>query len=141
VFIGEYHHTIDEKGRVTIPSRFREALGDRFVATRGLDNCVFVYPLQEWANLEGKLKSLPFTKADSRVFARFFFSGASECEVDRQGRTLLPPGLREYAHLEKEVVIIGVSNRVEIWSRAEWEAYSRKANLNFEEIAEKLVEL
>lgn len=136
--MGEFQHAIDEKGRLIIPARFREALGERFIATKGLDNCLFVYPLNEWATLEARLKSLPFTQADSRAFVRFFFSGATECEFDKQGRILIPNNLREYARLERDVVVIGVSNRVEIWSKAEWENYSRKADLSYEEIAEKV---
>lgn len=140
MFMGEYQHNIDGKGRIILPARFRELLGDRFIVTRGLDHCLFVYTQEEWANLEGKFKSLPFTKGDARAFSRFFFSGASECEVDKQGRVLLPNNLREHASLQKEVVTIGVSSRVEIWSRENWEKYSREANLSYEEIAEKMVD-
>lgn len=140
MFMGEFQHTIDGKGRLIVPARFREALGDRFVATKGLDNCLFVYPLDEWQALEQKLKSLPFTRADARAFVRFFFSGASECEIDKQGRILLPANLREYAKLEKDVVVLGVSNRVEIWSAEEWAQYSSKAEATYEEIAEKIVD-
>lgn len=138
--MGEYQHTIDAKGRLSIPARFREGLGDRFVATKGLDNCLFVYPTDEWAKLEEKLKELPFTRADARAFVRFFFSGATECEVDKQGRILIPENLRTYAKLEKDCVVIGVSTRVEIWSRAEWEAYQAKADAAYEEIAEKIID-
>ena len=141
MFMGEYQHSIDEKGRLIVPARFREELGLNFVVTRGLDNCLFVYPKAEWQNLEQKLKSLPLTNASARSFVRFFFSGASECELDKQGRILLPPNLREYARLDREVVLIGVSSRVEIWSRTEWEKYSRQADESFEEIAEKIVDL
>jgi MraZ protein len=140
MFMGEFQHTIDVKGRLIVPSKFREGLGDRFVATKGLDNCLFVYPMEEWRQLEIKLKSLPFTKADARAFARFFFSGATECEVDKQGRILLPANLREYARLEKDVVVLGVSSRVEVWSREEWNNYSSKAEATYEEIAEKIVD-
>jgi len=140
MFMGEFQHTIDGKGRLIVPSRFREALGDRFVATKGLDNCLFVYPLDEWQALEQKLKSLPFTRADARAFVRFFFSGASECEIDKQGRILLPANLREYAKLDKDVVVLGVSSRVEIWSADEWSKYSSEAEATYEEIAEKIVD-
>lgn len=139
--MGEYAHTIDAKGRLIIPARFREGLGDRFVVTKGLDNCLFVYPQHEWAALEQKLKSLPFTRADARAFVRFFFSGASECELDKQGRILIPANLREYARLSKEVMVLGVSSRVEIWSRERWDEYNATAEENFEEIAEKIVDL
>jgi len=138
--MGEYHHNIDAKGRLAIPARFREGLGERFVATKGLDNCLFVFPMAEWARLEEKLKALPFTRADARAFVRFFFAGAAECELDAQGRILIPEHLRTYAKLEKECVILGVSNRVEIWAKAEWEAYQAKADAAYEEIAEKLID-
>lgn len=138
--MGEFQHTIDPKGRLIMPSKFREALGEKFVATKGLDNCLFVYPQGEWQALEQKLKSLPFTKADARAFVRFFFSGATECEVDKQGRILLPANLREYAKLDKDVVVLGVSTRVEIWSKEVWDKYSRQAESTYEEIAEKIVD-
>lgn len=138
--MGEYHHSIDEKGRVIIPAKFRDALGDRFVMTRGLDNCLFVYPLQEWAVMEQKLKSLPLMKADARAFTRFFLSGATECELDKQGRVNIPANLREHARLDTQAVVIGVSNRVEVWSKELWESYSRLSEQSFNEIAEKLVD-
>lgn len=139
MFMGEFQHTIDAKGRLIVPHKFRNALGEHFVATKGLDSCLFIYPMDEWRQLEEKLKALPITSADARAFVRFFFSRATECELDKQGRILLPANLREYAKLEKDVVLLGVSNRVEIWSREEWEAYSNRPEANFEEIAEKLV--
>ncbi len=123
MFMGEHHHNIDDKGRMIVPSKFREGLGSSFVITRGMDRCLFVYPPDEWKRLEEKLKTLPFTKKDARAFTRFFFSGAAECDVDKQGRINIPSTLREYAQLTKECVIIGVSSRVEIWSKSEWEAY------------------
>ncbi|SIT00096.1 MraZ protein [Alicyclobacillus vulcanalis] len=138
--MGEYEHSLDSKGRLTIPAKFREGLGDSFIVTRGLDQCLFAYPLDEWRTLEQKLKSLPMTRSDARAFVRFFFSGASECEVDKQGRILLPPKLREYAKLEKECTLIGVSNRVEIWNTGVWEHYSSDAERSFAEIAENLVD-
>lgn len=140
MFLGEYQHTIDNKGRLIIPARLREGLGDRFVVTKGLDGCLFAYPPQEWSNLEQKMRSLPFTRADARAFVRFFFAGATECEVDKQGRVLIPAGLREHAALEKEVVVIGVSSRVEIWSQARWEQYNTESASSVEEIAEKIVD-
>lgn len=141
MFMGEYLHAVDGKGRLIMPSKFREDLGERFVITRGLDNCLFVYPLQEWTLLEQKLKALPFTKSDSRAFMRFFFSGAVECELDKQGRVLIPNNLREHAKLMKDVVVIGVSNRVEIWSQEVWNQYSEQTGLSFENIAEKIMDL
>lgn len=140
VFMGEYQHTIDDKGRLIIPAKLREGLGFSFVITRGLDQCLFVYPLDEWKALEDKLKSLPFTKADARAFTRFFFSGATECEWDKQGRVTIPANLREHAHLSKECVVIGVSNRVEIWSKDSWDNYFAESESSFSEIAEKLVD-
>ncbi len=134
-------HSIDAKGRVIIPSKFREHLGYRFIVTKGLDNCLFVYSLDEWANLEAKLKTLPLTSKDARAFSRFFFSGAAECEVDKQGRILIPQSLREYASLNKEVVIIGVSTRVEIWDKQRWYRYNSDENINPDELAEKMAYL
>jgi MraZ protein len=124
-----------------MPAKFREELGDKFVLTRGLDNCLFVYPLEEWNNLEQKLKNLPFTRSDARAFTRFFFSGATECELDKQGRVLIPTNLRSHAKLQKDAVIIGVSSRVEIWSQEEWQRYSEDTGLSFENIAEKIMDI
>lgn len=138
--MGEYLHSMDQKGRLIIPAKFRDGLGVRFVATKGLDNCLFVYPLSEWQVIEARLKELPFTKADARAFVRFFFSGAAECELDGQGRILIPDTLRQYARIEKDVVVIGVSNRVEIWSRSEWESYQERADQSYEELAEKIID-
>ncbi|OPL10450.1 MAG: division/cell wall cluster transcriptional repressor MraZ [Firmicutes bacterium ML8_F2] len=140
MFTGEFQHSLDGKGRVIIPSRLRDGLGDCFVITRGLDHCLFVYPSAEWTRLEQKLKQLPFTKSDSRAFMRLFFSGAMEVEADKQGRVLIPQNLREYAGIEKEIMIIGVSNRVEIWSEQAWRDYFGEANNNYEDLAEKLVD-
>lgn len=141
MFYGEYQHTIDPKGRVIVPSKFREGLGEKFIMTKGLDNCLFVYSSEEWSNLEMKLKALPFTDKDVRSFVRFFFAGAAECEVDKQGRILIPQNLREYAGLEKDVCIIGVSTRVEVWDKVKWEKYSGEDNVSTSEIAEKMAML
>ncbi|MDD3270844.1 MAG: division/cell wall cluster transcriptional repressor MraZ [Syntrophomonadaceae bacterium] len=141
MFLGEYQHSLDSKGRITVPSRLREQLGEKFVATKGLDNCIFLYPMEEWKTIEEKLKSLPFTRADVRSFARFFFSGASEMEIDRQGRTLMPVNLREYASIDKDLIIIGVGSRIEIWSAANWGKYTLEAESSYEEIAESMVDL
>ena len=121
MFMGEYNHTIDAKGRVIVPSKFRETLGDEFVVTKGLDGCLFVYDNNEWAAFEEKLKSLPITNKDARQFVRFFLAGAASVEVDKQGRILLPGSLREFAELIKDVVLIGVGSRIEIWSKERWE--------------------
>ncbi|WP_307203788.1 division/cell wall cluster transcriptional repressor MraZ [Paenibacillus harenae] len=140
MFMGEFQHSIDEKGRIIIPAKFRDSLGSTFIATRGLDNCLFVYPMSEWAVLEEKLKTLPLMKADARAFTRFFFSGATECELDKQGRVNLPSHLREYAKLDKECMVLGVSGRVEIWSKQTWDGYYEQSEQAFNEIAEKLVD-
>jgi MraZ protein len=141
LFYGEYQHTIDPKGRVIVPSRFRDGLGEKFILTKGLDNCLFVYSSQEWTNLETKLRALPFTDKDVRSFVRFFFAGAAECEVDKQGRILIPQNLREYAGLEKDVCVIGVSTRVEVWDKIKWEKYSGEDNVSAGKIAEKMAML
>jgi MraZ protein len=138
--MGEYQHSIDEKGRMIIPSKFRDELGSEFVLTRGLDQCVFGYPLNEWKVIEDKLKTLPFTKKDARAFTRFFFSGAAECQLDKQGRVNIASTLRDYAKLEKDCVVIGVSNRIEIWSKSIWEEYFSKSEDSFGEIAESLMD-
>ena|SRR5690554_557842 len=140
MFMGEFHHTIDDKGRMIIPAKFREELGSTFVVTRGMDKCLFVYPEEEWKQLEQKLKTLPFTKKDARAFTRFFFSGATESELDKQGRVNIPSTLRNYATLEKECVVIGVSSRVEIWSKSVWEEYFAESEESFSEIAEGIVD-
>lgn len=138
--MGEYRHNVDEKGRMIIPAKFRDGLGSSFVMTRGLDRCLFVYPSEEWRKLENQLKELPFTKKDARAFTRFFFSGAAECELDKQGRVNIASPLREFAQLEKECVIIGVSNRVEVWSKENWETYFAESEDSFSEIAENIVD-
>ncbi len=140
MFMGEFQHNIDTKGRIIVPSKFREELGTTFVVTRGLDQCLFAYPMTEWKILEEKLKKLPLTKRDARAFTRFFFSGAIECEIDKQGRINIPQTLRTYASLEKECVIIGVSNRIEIWSHSTWETYVTESEESFAEIAENLMD-
>lgn len=138
MFYGEYKHTLDVKGRVIIPSKFREGLGDKFILTKGLDDCLFAYSSDEWKNLEVKLKTLPFTDKDVRAFIRFFFAGAAECEVDKQGRVLVPQNLREYSKLDKDVCIIGVSTRVEVWDKDRWENYNSDDNMTADKIAEKM---
>lgn len=139
MFMGEYHHNIDNKGRIIVPAKFRESLGEEFVLTRGLDQCLFGYPLDEWKQLEEKLKALPLTKKDARAFTRFFFSGATECELDKQGRINIPAPLTSYALLEKECVVLGVSNRIEIWSKPLWEDYFSNSEDSFAEIAENMI--
>jgi len=136
--MGEYHHTIDDKGRLIIPSKFRYDLGDKFVITKGLDGCLFVYPKNEWENIISKLKILPFTKKDARIFMRFFLSGATECEFDKQGRISITSPLAEYAELTKECVIIGVNDRLEIWSKNRFETFFDDNEDKLSDIAENL---
>ncbi|WP_075981026.1 division/cell wall cluster transcriptional repressor MraZ [Bacillus massilinigeriensis] len=139
MFMGEYHHNVDMKGRLIVPAKFRDDLGETFVITRGLDQCLFGYPLEEWKILEEKLKGLPLTKKDARAFTRFFFSGATECELDKQGRINITTPLLQYAKLEKECVIVGVSNRIEIWSKPLWEDFFAQSEDSFAEIAENMI--
>lgn len=140
MFIGEYNHGIDGKNRMIIPSRLREELGNKFILTKGLDGCLYAYPLTEWQILENKLKSLPLTNKDARAFVRFFFSGATEVELDKQGRGLIPQNLIEYADIEKEIVSIGVLSRVEIWSKNKWNQYNDE-NIDYDSLADKMSEL
>lgn len=123
-----------------VPSKFRDGLGETFVLTRGLDQCLFGYPMSEWKVIEEKLKALPLTKKDARAFTRFFFSGAIECELDKQGRINIATPLLQYAKLEKECVVIGVSNRIELWSKSIWENYVSEQEDSFEEIAENMID-
>ncbi|CEG26723.1 division/cell wall cluster transcriptional repressor MraZ [Bacillus sp. B-jedd] len=139
MFMGEYHHNIDNKGRLIVPSKLRDDLGEMFIITRGLDRCLFGYPLTEWSVIEDKLKALPLTKKDARAFTRFFFSGATESEIDKQGRINIPAPLLDYAQLQKECVILGVSNRIEIWSKQIWEEYFQESEDSFAEIAENMI--
>ncbi|MGE5557876.1 MAG: division/cell wall cluster transcriptional repressor MraZ [Bacillota bacterium] len=141
MFMGEYQHTLDQKDRLIIPAKFREELGDIFIVTRGLDNCLFVYPKKGWEVVEEKIKDLSMTRSDVRAFVRLLLSGAVECEVDKQGRIIIPENLREHARINKDVFVIGVSTRVEIWSKENWEQYANRAEQSYEEIAEKIVDL
>ncbi len=140
MLMGEYEHTLDEKGRVTVPSRLRDDLHGHFVITKGLDGCLFIYPAEEWGKMEEHLKSLPMTNANARAFARLFLAGAQEAEFDKQYRVLIPPRLREHAGIERDVVLVGVSTRVEMWSKERWERYQAEAQTSYEEIAEKMVD-
>ncbi|MBE7037668.1 MAG: division/cell wall cluster transcriptional repressor MraZ [Ruminococcaceae bacterium] len=123
-FSGEYQHSVDAKGRMIVPLKFRELLGESFMVTRGLDNCLFVYPKEAWEAFTLKLKALPISNTNARQFVRFFLSGAIECEVDKQGRILLPQNLRSYGELKKDVSVIGVGERVEIWDSDKWVDYN-----------------
>lgn len=140
VFIGEYQHCLDEKGRVTVPSKYRDQLGEHFILTKGLDGCLFIYPLDEWNLFEQKLKNLPLTNMNARKFIRFFLSGAVECSPDKQGRILIPNSLRVYSEIEKDIVFIGMSNRIEVWSQMKWDAYNNQ-ELDMELIATQMEEL
>ena len=138
MLIGEYHHSIDEKGRLIIPSKFRDEIGNSFVVTRGLDGCLFVYALEEWEKIISKLKRLPFTKKDARIFTRFFLSGATICEFDKQGRINLVNSLIDYADLKKECLIIGVNDRLEIWSLDKFNNLMNENLLKLDEVSEHL---
>ena len=141
MFIGEYLYTIDNKGRINIPSKCREILGDTFFITKGLDNSLFVFPEEEWRSFESKLKQLPLTNKNARAFARLFFAGATECSLDKQGRVTIAQNLREFSELQKEVAIIGVSTRIEIWSKDNWDKYNDTANISYDDIAEQMADL
>ena len=136
MFMGEYNHTVDAKGRLIVPSKFREQLGDEFVVTKGLDGCLFVYENTEWEALEEKLHALPLTNANARNFSRFFLAAATTCEVDKQGRILLPAVLRDFAKIEKDAVLVGVGSRIEIWSRDVWNQSNTYDDMD--EIAENM---
>ena len=141
VLIGEYEHSLDTKGRLIMPSKLREDMGEKFIVTKGLDGCLFGFSKIEWQNFEEKLKTLPLTNKNARDFVRFFLSGATECEIDKQGRFLIASNLREYATLEKDVVIIGVGTRLEIWNREKWKTYNSSENISADEIAENMTML
>lgn len=139
MFMGEYNHTVDAKGRLIVPSKFRDQLGDEFVMTRGLDGCIFVYSSEEWKNTAAKFCEAPQFSKNIRQFKRFFITGAVECQVDKQGRALIPPHLREHAGIEKEIVSAGVVNHIEIWSKDRWQDMNQFDDV--EEIAEQMAEL
>ncbi|WP_250277353.1 division/cell wall cluster transcriptional repressor MraZ [[Clostridium] colinum] len=141
MFMGEYHHNIDAKGRVIIPSKFRDELGQTFIVTKGLDKCLVIYTINEWNTFEEKIKQFPTTDQGIRRFFRFLFSGACECEPDAYGRILIPQNLRKYANISKEIAFIGVVNKVEIWSKENWETYNNEDNFIDNELAEKMTEL
>jgi MraZ protein len=141
MFIGEYSHNIDAKGRIAIPAKFRNELSGGAIVTRGLDKCLFVFSSKDWEVLAQKLINLPLAQANSRAFVRLMLSGAADCELDGQGRILLPEYLRRYAGLKKEAIVAGLYNRIEIWDAAGWETYKEKTENSSEEIAEKMGEL
>ncbi len=141
MFIGEYEHTLDEKKRVSLPKAFRGALGKKMVMTRGLDNCLFVYPRGNWEKVAAKLQSLSFVQADTRGFNRFILSGAVEVDTDGAGRILIPDHQKDFAGLKKDVVFAGVSDRVEIWDAAQWKSYKARIEKQADAMAEKLGEI
>jgi len=141
MFIGEYYHTLDTKRRLAIPAKFRRTLGKRAVLTRGLDNCLYLYPLEEWKKLAEKLSRLPITRSDSRAFTRLMIAGAMDVSLDRLGRILVPEYLKGYASLGKKAVVAGLYNRIEVWDENKWESYKKQTTQKAEEIAEKMNEL
>ena len=141
MLIGEYEHSLDVKGRLIMPAKLREDIGDNFIITKGLDGCLFGFSLNEWTSFEEKLKSLPLTNKNARDFVRFFLSGAINVEIDKQGRFLVASNLREYASMEKEVVIIGVGTRIEFWSKDKWKKYNSSDNISADELAENMTML
>ena len=138
MLIGEYEHSVDAKGRLIMPAKLREDIGEKFVVTKGLDGCLFVFSLKEWEIFLEKLRALPVSNKNARDFSRFFLAGAIECEIDKQGRFLITSNLREFASLDKDVVIIGVTTRLEIWNRDKWKSYNSDENISAEEIAENM---
>lgn len=136
MLIGEYEHSLDAKGRLIMPAKLREDIGESFIVTKGLDGCLFAFSKSEWSNFEEKLKALPVSNKNARDFSRFFFAGAIECEIDKQGRFLISSNLRDFANLEKDVVIIGMTSRLEIWSKEKWTKCDE--NISADEIAENM---
>ena len=141
MLIGEYENSLDAKGRLIMPAKLRTDMGEKFIITKGLDGCLFVFSQNEWSNFESKLKELPLTNKNARDFVRFFLSGATECEIDKQGRFLLVNTLREYAEITKEVIIIGVGTRLEIWNKEKWKKYNSNENISADTIAENMTML
>lgn len=141
MLLGEYEHSIDTKGRIAMPAKLREGLGGKFIITKGLDGCLFVYAMDEWQRVEQKLASLPMSRKTARDFTRFLFGGACEGECDKQGRVLLPASLRRYAGLERDAVIVGVGSRAEIWDAAKWQKYNEESAEDVNELAEQLADL
>lgn len=144
MFYGEYEHAIDRKGRIIIPSKYREVFREHYVEkffiTRGLDRCLFVFTEEEWRLQEKEFRKMPFTRAEARKFNRLYFSGACEVTCDKQGRILLPQYLKDYAGIRRDVMILGISNRIEIWAREKWKEFYKDAEQGFEDVAERMVE-
>ncbi|KRM87923.1 division/cell wall cluster transcriptional repressor MraZ [Lacticaseibacillus thailandensis] len=140
MFMGEFRHNLDAKGRLIIPAKFREQLGADFILTRGMDGCLFGYPQSEWAKLQEKLQTLPLTQKNARTFIRLLYSAATECELDKQGRINVPKPLMAHAGLAKACVLVGVANRIEIWSAERWEQFATDAESDFDDISENLMD-
>ena len=138
MLMGEYHHTIDDKGRIIIPSKLRKDLSDNIIVTRGIEECLFIYSKDEWEKIVDKLNNLPFTKKDARAFVRFFLSGATDAEFDKQGRINIQKPLIDYAHIEKDCIVVGTGTRLEIWSKNKWDMFMNSAKENMSDIAENL---
>ena len=136
MLIGEYEHSLDAKGRLIMPAKLREDIGEKFIITKGLDGCLFAFSIAEWKIFEEKLRSLPISNKDARKFSRFFFAGAIDCEIDKQGRFLISSNLREFAELIKDVIIVGMDSRIEIWSKEKWNKFDE--DISADEIAEKM---
>lgn len=138
MFIGEYNHTVDAKGRVSLPARLRDEISSTFYITKGMEGCLFIYDEKEWLAMDAKIRQLRLTSRDARNFSRQFYGQAVQLSCDRQGRFLIPSNLRAYAHIQKEVVIIGVSSRIEVWAKDRWDAYNDQQAMDFDELAAKL---
>ena len=141
MFRGDYSHTVDDKGRLIIPLKFREQLGEECIVTRGLDGCLFIFESGEWEAYEEKLRKLPMTNKNARSFVRFLSGGATPCEFDKQGRILLPATLRKFAGIEKDVILAGLPNRIEVWSEQKWNENNNYEEIDMDEIAGHLTEL
>ena len=141
VFLGEYRHNLDDKSRITVPSKFRDSFGDGLVITKGFENCLFVFTKTDWLEFSSQIQKLRTLKKDARTLSRFIFGGASEDAIDKQGRVMVPSSLRDWGQIKKEVVIIGVSNRLEVWSEANWDKVENEAAASYSEIAEELADL
>ncbi len=141
MFIGEYQHNLDSKGRITMPSKFRDGLGKNFYITKGMDGCLFVFPEEQWIEMDKKINNLRLSRKESRGIARLFYAGAIDVSLDKMGRVLLPGNLRQYASLDKEAIVIGVSTRVEIWDKDRWESYNDDEDFNYDILTEKMSDL
>ncbi len=141
MFLGEFQHTVDDKNRLILPAKFRKLLADGLIVTKGFENCLFVFSKAEWSGIEEKISSMQLLKKDARQVSRFFFGGASEEVPDKNGRVVIPGHLREYADLRKDVVIVGVSNRLELWSKSNWQKYVAEAEKSYEDTAEELADI